>query len=122
MRTALKIMFPIACFLLFFSVFRSLNGLEPLTLKGLFNSLSSFELDFDTTVDMLNYFRKLSAEVFQNAQVYDFISFFVWLGKFFNLIFAPVGFLVTFIIDVLDLLRAVFRVIFSLLGFQQLLI
>lgn len=100
--------------LLTFSLVRSLNGGEPLTLSGFLDALSELDFSFKYTKGVVEYMKNLTFDLTIDG-VEELLTL---IANFFKAIFSPLVILCSVIMDIGALLSSILNVVTKCLGFN----
>lgn len=115
-KTVIVLLGSISVFLLVFSVYRKLTGNDPLTLRSFLSYLNCLDYDFSTTKEIIGFVSDSFNSAFVDVEIYDVITFFLWLGDFFSVLTAPIVCLGTIVADFAALLLSIVKMFFGMLG------
>lgn len=100
--------------LLCFSLYRTLGDREPLTLSGFLNILQNIDLDFSSTMEMVETISKISLKL--STPPTSFIDVVKYIGTAVASISYVLTIPVALIVDILAFLWSIIQVLYLLLG------
>lgn len=107
-----RIFIMIFSFLLCFTLVRTLNGREPLTLSTFFKSLSKLDFDFSNVNNVISYMKDL-----EFPRIDSFLSALQALKNIFQILIVPFRLLFALLSDIGSLLYSFVKVLGDLCGF-----
>ena len=107
-----RIFIMIFSFLLCFTLVRTLNGREPLTLSTFFKSISKLDLDFSNLKNVISYMKDM-----EFPRIDSFLSALQALKNIFKILVAPFRLLFALLSDIGSLLYSFVQVLGDLCGF-----
>ena len=107
-----RIFIMIFSFLLCFTLVRTLNGREPLTLSTFFKSLSKLDFDFSNVNNVISYMKDL-----EFPRIDSFLSALQALKNIFQILLVPFRLLFALLSDIGSLLYSFVKVLGDLCGF-----